>query len=159
MKKWARRFAMISLVAALAIGVGYETSTHVLRGWLCGDAFYDGRPTSFWRSVIEADLRSGPRDRLHAYADSSPMNWWQSVKERLTPNAKARSSFDLVCWDLPISIPDAKHAERAAVLQELAADPNERIAGFAVAAPKCTPWTSTDGYWIGLLAKYSLRNP
>ena len=52
MKKWLRR----TLIAAALIGVGlailYEYSTHVGRGWLNGEAFFQGRPTSYWRSSI-----------------------------------------------------------------------------------------------------------
>ncbi len=52
MKKWIRR----ALIAALAVSVGYavfyECVTHVGRGWLRDEAFYEGRPTSYWRSAI-----------------------------------------------------------------------------------------------------------
>jgi hypothetical protein len=51
-KKWLRR----TLIAAALIGVGlailYEYGTHVGRGWLYDEAFFQGRPTSYWRSSI-----------------------------------------------------------------------------------------------------------
>jgi hypothetical protein len=34
-------------------GFLYEYSTHVMGGWLRGEAFYDGRPTSCWREQID----------------------------------------------------------------------------------------------------------
>lgn len=160
-KKRLLRALIATAVPALLVGVMYETSTHVARGWLCGEAFYDGRPTSYWRSVIEADLRSDPRDRMHAYfAERARMSWWQSVKERLLPNAKKRSSLDLVSddnyWTLPAS---TTAIERITVVQELAADPDSRIGGFALDAPNLGGWSSREGYWHALLEKHGIPNP
>jgi hypothetical protein len=37
------------VVLALAAGAfALETSAHILSGWWRGEAFYRGRPTSFW---------------------------------------------------------------------------------------------------------------
>jgi hypothetical protein len=51
-RKWYLTLLAIALVASLA-GILYETSAHVVRGWLSGEAFYDGRPTSYWREQID----------------------------------------------------------------------------------------------------------
>ena len=52
MKKWIRR----ARIAIVAIGLAYvgldEYATHIGRGCLRGEAFYEGQPTSFWRSEI-----------------------------------------------------------------------------------------------------------
>src|ERR1019366_8969937 len=40
----------------------YFEPTHVVRGTLRGEAFYDGKPTSYWRGVVERDLKNGPPD-------------------------------------------------------------------------------------------------
>lgn len=37
-------------LVALTLGVLYEMATHVGRGWIQGDAWYEGRPTSYWRA-------------------------------------------------------------------------------------------------------------
>jgi hypothetical protein len=48
-----KRRLRIYLVAVIAIGVAYgalyEYFTHVGRGWVFGEAHYQGRPTSYWR--------------------------------------------------------------------------------------------------------------
>src|SRR5258705_201896 len=50
MRTRTRNFVLFTVAAlALVAGVLYEASTHVARGWLRGEAFYDGRPTSYWR--------------------------------------------------------------------------------------------------------------
>ncbi|MSU77247.1 MAG: hypothetical protein EXS16_04025 [Gemmataceae bacterium] len=51
MKK--RRLLLIGLaiVSLLALGV-YDSTTHVVRGKLRGEAFFDGRPTSWWRAEL-----------------------------------------------------------------------------------------------------------
>jgi hypothetical protein len=50
MKNWLRRLLIAVLLIALTCGVLYEMATHVGRGWLRGEAFYEGRPTSYWRA-------------------------------------------------------------------------------------------------------------
>ena len=47
------------LTSALFTGVllaVYFEPTHCVRGWLWGEAFFDGRPTSYWRLAIRHDL-------------------------------------------------------------------------------------------------------
>jgi hypothetical protein len=53
MKKWLRRNLIASVVFALTLAALYEAATHVGRGWLRGEAFYEGRPTSYWRTSID----------------------------------------------------------------------------------------------------------
>jgi hypothetical protein len=53
MKKWLRRILIAAALVGLTFGVLYECATHVGRGWLFGEAFYEGRPTSYWRSRID----------------------------------------------------------------------------------------------------------
>jgi hypothetical protein len=46
---WKRCRIWLSLLAlGVALAVYFEPS-HCVRGWLWGEAFYDGRPTSYWR--------------------------------------------------------------------------------------------------------------
>ena len=45
-----KRLLLIGVAIVALIGAAlYEHSTHVARGWLRGEAFYQGRPTSYWR--------------------------------------------------------------------------------------------------------------
>ena len=55
MKKWLRRILIAALLVGLTFGILYECATHVGRGWLCGEAFFEGRPTSYWRSRIDVE--------------------------------------------------------------------------------------------------------
>ena len=49
---WKRRriWLVLTAFAALSLGVLVELETHIGRGWLHGEEFFDGRPTSFWRA-------------------------------------------------------------------------------------------------------------
>ena len=44
MKKWLFGGALVLLSGAVAL----EVATYSLRGWWAGEAFYRGRPTTFW---------------------------------------------------------------------------------------------------------------
>jgi hypothetical protein len=48
-RKWLRRTLIAMAALTLILGMLYEASTHVVRGWLRGEAFFEGRPTSYWR--------------------------------------------------------------------------------------------------------------
>ena len=54
MKKRFRRILLALVVLGVAAAVLFELETHVLRGWLRGEAFFDGRPTSYWRAATHA---------------------------------------------------------------------------------------------------------
>jgi hypothetical protein len=53
MKKCLRRILIAVIVIGLTLAGLYEYATHVGRGWLRGEAFFDGRPTSWWRQELE----------------------------------------------------------------------------------------------------------
>lgn len=53
MKKWFRRVLLVVVLLALIVAGLYEATTHVGRGLLRGEAFYEGRPTSYWRTKID----------------------------------------------------------------------------------------------------------
>ena len=73
-RRWLRRGIIAAAILAVLAGVLYETSTHVGRGWLRGEAFYDGRPTSFWRARIDGWVaRFDEPDQALAYLRASSM--------------------------------------------------------------------------------------
>jgi hypothetical protein len=53
MKKWSVRTLFALVLATLLGGIVYELETRVARGWLGGEAFFQGRPTSYWRAAID----------------------------------------------------------------------------------------------------------
>lgn len=81
MKNRFRNGLIAASVITLASAGLYEYTTHVGRGWLCGEAFYEGRPTSYWRSEIRdwADRFNSPEEaveysrfRLSAFLTARP---------------------------------------------------------------------------------------
>jgi hypothetical protein len=82
-KKWARRvFVGIAMFAILA-GIAYEASTHVIRGWLRGEAFYDGRPTSYWRPKCDEWL-----ERFDDQYSFEMSTWLISFEHKEAPGAR-----------------------------------------------------------------------
>ncbi len=53
MKRWLRLLLIAAALVGLTLASLYEYATHVGRGWLFGEAFFDGRPTSYWSSQID----------------------------------------------------------------------------------------------------------
>jgi hypothetical protein len=51
---WKRRRTWLLLLTLIGVALAlYFEPTHCVRGWLWGEAFYDGRPTSWWREELE----------------------------------------------------------------------------------------------------------
>jgi hypothetical protein len=48
-KRW--RYLFLFLLALLALAAWFEP-THVVRGWLRGEVFFEGRPVSYWRNEV-----------------------------------------------------------------------------------------------------------
>jgi hypothetical protein len=84
MRKWLRR----TVIAAILIGVGlavlYEYATHVGRGWLSGEAFFQGRPTSYWCRAINGWVERF--DTPHDAEEYLRANSWEGLLT-LTSNA------------------------------------------------------------------------
>jgi hypothetical protein len=54
-----RTWLLLIALIGVALAVYFEPS-HCVRGWLWGEAFFDGRPTSYWRQVVRHDLDMRP---------------------------------------------------------------------------------------------------
>jgi hypothetical protein len=55
---WKRCRYWFLLIALIGIGLAaYFEPTRCVRGWLWGEAFFDGRPTSYWRGRVDRWLR------------------------------------------------------------------------------------------------------
>ena len=67
MKRWLR-YAVWTLEVAAVLAVAYFEPTYGVRGVLRGDAFYEGRSTSYWRHRIDRwlDQFEAPEDAIAA---------------------------------------------------------------------------------------------
>jgi hypothetical protein len=114
---WKRRRTWLLLVAltGVALAVYFEPS-HCVRGWLWREAFFDGRPTSYWRGVIQSDMHMDP----DTYFKNQPPNWWARCKNRVGFRPDTDGSARLI-----------EDQSAACVLQEITGDPDTKISGFA----------------------------
>ncbi len=66
MWKCRRTWLLLAALVGTALAVYFEPS-HCVRVWLLGEAFYDGRPTSYWRTRCDEWLeRFGDEESLKA---------------------------------------------------------------------------------------------
>ena len=111
---------MIGIGAAgcLLAAVHWEP-TLCVRGWLYGEAFYDNRPTSYWRSVIESEL-AVPNDELFKQLwppQPGVLRTW--LHQAGWRSREDRSYFIIL------------HPDAESVLEELNRDRSPRIRTFA----------------------------
>ena len=158
MKKWRYGCLLVIGLAAVALFVYFEPGGR-LHGWLRGEAFYEGRPTSSWREIVARDLQNDPRTFFVGGCRRAP-TWWERTTEWLDVPRAHRSSLDLI---------NRKDAEP--VLRELSEDDDEQIVGFASDAlnpdfmnrvgmmPGWAPVTMNDDYnrWILMLDRNHRR--
>jgi hypothetical protein len=119
MGKHPRYWIILLVLVGVALAVYFEPS-HCVRGWIWGEAFFGGRPTSWWRGVVERDLRTEPpawwmRGPVRA-PDPTMWEWckgWATERHYVSSFALFNSS-------------DAEP-----VLQQLSEDENEKVAGFS----------------------------
>ena len=149
MLKRKRTWILLALLLTLGVGVYFEPS-HCVRGWLFSEAFFEGRPTSYWRTIVVRDLRNGlvilgevpwpPPNRFE--------RWLGSVGYQ------------------PETAWSGKLIDKAAapVLRELAADEWPAVAGFAqdvLDYPHPQPTRDLVNpdlfFWMNLIRKHNLQ--
>jgi hypothetical protein len=109
MKMLNRRIVWFLLISLLGVALAvYFEPTRCVRGWVWGEAFFDGRPSSYWRGVIIHDL------------DPPPPHWLDRVREWIAPARDQYSSGQL-----------ALDLEADNVLRELLGDQDARVVRFA----------------------------
>ncbi len=79
-------FLLIALIG-VALAVYFEPS-HCVRGWLRGEAFYDGRPTSYWAAEIEQWDYSASGESNAMTETWSRRPPWPRWLERFLPKAE-----------------------------------------------------------------------
>jgi hypothetical protein len=148
-KRRVLRWSLVLVILA-AFAVWLEP-TRVGWGWLRGEAFYQGRPTSYWRALIERDLQMEPRKLLAQVfplpGAAQPAAWWDRFREWIGYRPHADSSAWLIAWA----------EEPTEVLRTLANDSDERISGFAADASKLRPWIAPQNYWLEVIQKHQRR--
>lgn len=142
--KWKHRRPWVALLALFAALLAvYFEPTHCVRGWLHGEAFYDGRPTSYWRNLVADGLSID-------WPNFPDFSWWERVRLRLGLGLDERSSLPLI-----------RDRDADPVLRELADDPDPHIAAFArdiLAAPRRGEDDTADYFlWLQLLKKHNMR--
>lgn len=147
-------FLLIALIG-IALAVYFEP-TRCVRGWLWGEAFFDGRPTSYWRDLVQRDLHRKPTELFNELSAMPAATWWEKAITRLGLSKKQRYSRDLITFDRML-YPHFGEPAQDAVLGELSQDQDERIAAFAADASKMRAWTPRDLYWIELVRKHNIR--
>ena len=151
MGKRRRTWLLMLAMTGVALAVYFEPS-HCVRGWLWGEAFYDGWPTSSWRRVVEHDLRFGLKpEPLPA---SSAQIWWARCKDWVGYRPTITSAIPLLHDD----------ESARAVLRQLQDDTNQDVAAFAKDAlqwKRRVTMNTDDGawaYWLVLIRTHQLRN-
>lgn len=154
-KKWRIWLAAVVLVA-VTVSAWYEWTTHVGSGWMRGEAFFHGRPTSYWRGIVERDLRVQPGVAFKRAFPQPPVTptWWDRVKEWVGYRPRSVTSWDLCTFDFGRVIEDREGVQP--VLEVLAGDPDEKIAGFAQGIREWRPWTAPQTQWLMELDKHHI---
>jgi hypothetical protein len=118
MKTWLRYFVW-TIEASIVIAVVYFEPTHAVRGIVHREAFFNGRPTSYWRNVVEGDLRLDPASFLLS-PQYVPPTFWQRCTGLGKFSSRLDSSHKLL-----------DNEQARAVLHELGQDSSPQIAAFA----------------------------
>src|SRR5215475_11766171 len=111
MKLRPRTWIALLGVAGVLLAVYFEP-TYCVRGWLRGEAFYDGRPTSYWRTVV---------------VDGLSIDWKTFPNFSLLDRIKLRLGVDM---SEPSSLSLMRDHAADSVLRELADDTDVQVAGF-----------------------------
>ena len=151
----ARLLISIAIVeAAFVLAAVYFEPSHCVRGWLHGEAFFDGRPTSYWRGVVERDLQIDPLEMLRS---PGPPGLWSRFTNWVGLQSRRETSKDLI-----------RKTAADEVLIELRADPDEKIAAFAsdilddfrkIEGLESVSRDMAELYWRALVDKHNLKHP
>jgi hypothetical protein len=113
------RILLVILAATIVLVAVYFEPSHCVRGWLWGEAFFEGRPTSYWRALIENEIAEDP-DLFNEIWGSRKPSFWESVRQRCGLETTRQRSYVLIM-----------HTGGEAVLAELSHDRSPRVRAFA----------------------------
>jgi hypothetical protein len=129
-----RRVLRWSLILAIVVAFAvWLEPTRVVWGWLRGEAFYQGRPTSWWRAqLVSVHFRDAWENHPLPGGDGQPVVFVRKVVEFQEPQEfvpwfattvlRLKPRDPALIWEPVYSAPDAEH-----VLAELQMDPDPVI--------------------------------
>ena len=144
LKSWQTPVGLV-IVLAFPLAVYFEPTCWA-RGKLWGEAFFDGRPTSYWRELLEDDLHTDP-NVLYGLAPSAP-SYWRRGMDWIGFRPRTESSVRLVA-----------NMQAEDVLQDLMRDRNANIAAFAKDVPRRLADTPSEWVWKELICKHNIKFP
>src|SRR5262245_44514842 len=144
MNRWLR-LALALAEAAFVLAVVYFEPTYGVRGALHGEAFYDGRPTSYWRDELERWDVKRVTMRRHSleWCGSMPIRsrtvytrrstWFEQQQARLRSSTAQSTDIEEFMMAEAFSVgPKLLHSPDAApVLHELLEDRSPKVRLFA----------------------------
>ena len=160
MFKRQRTWIVLTLLLTFGVGVYFEP-THCVRGWLFGEPFFEGRPTSYWRTVVERDLHTDPLAFVASRKLPSPQSWWQRCKDWIGYEPRVASSHQLLD-DAATPVLRELSADATPQIAAFAQDmldkdaPNNPIAQRAQMASRGNDWQSR--YWMDLIRAYNMKH-
>ncbi len=113
---WKHRRTWLLIAARRSASRSPSISSQAIAcGWLWGEAFFDGRPTSYWRSVIEAEI-----SETDLVDDGRQPAFWESACKKCGIRIERQRSHVLIT-----------HPGSDGVLAELRQDRSPRVRTFA----------------------------
>jgi hypothetical protein len=122
------RISFVCIFALLPVLAWFEP-TYVVRGWLRGEAFYQGRPASYWRRELECGGRTILVTRTRDGSEERTDRWMigPSFMDGYFPRAWQQGYIIVDDFPAILSFDPA----RREVLQELLNDPTPNIRALA----------------------------
>jgi hypothetical protein len=137
MKHWLR-FLVCAVEGLIVLGVTYFEPTCCVRGTLWGEAFFEGKPTTYWRgeldhwevyshqlfmySLVDHPLRQPVRQPVRYVIFARQKSLLEMQREKWFPADPSRRSGSLIG---PSIINEGEEAK--GVLQSLVDDPSPRV--------------------------------
>jgi hypothetical protein len=117
-----KRRLVLLLIGLSGLALAYLDPTRCVHGWLRGEAFYDGRPTSYWAAEIQKwEFEIAVCNCLDSWTEGfSRRSPWPPWLERIFPMPRAE-------WPRLLD----GDAAGLLVLQELCGDPDGEVRDWA----------------------------
>jgi hypothetical protein len=133
------------LEATLVLAAVYFEPTYSVRGHLHGEAFFDGKSTSWWRHELErwevhtlvlpspVLFDDDPVRRVHSYNYTRQSTWFEKYWQRWVPEREWEEAEILAFLNEGLQGPRLLRGDPAAgdVLNALLDDPSPKIRRFA----------------------------